>query len=51
MTSNLQFRPTDPQFLLNPYPRLAKMRREAPVFYDKEQQCWMIFCYDMWNEY
>ncbi|NMF66996.1 cytochrome P450 [Brasilonema octagenarum] len=46
MTSDLQFRPTDPQFLLNPYPWLAKMRQEAPVFYDKEQQAWMMFRYD-----
>ncbi|QDL09526.1 cytochrome P450 [Brasilonema octagenarum UFV-E1] len=46
MTSDLQFRPTDPQFLLNPYPWLAKMRQEAPVFYDKEQQAWMVFRYD-----
>ena len=38
MTSNLQFLPTDSQFLLNPFPWLAKMRREAPVFYDTEQQ-------------
>ena len=46
MTNDLQFLPTDPQFLLNPYPWLAKMRQEAPVFYDKEQQAWMVFRYD-----
>ncbi|MEH2170002.1 MAG: cytochrome P450 [Nostoc sp.] len=46
MTSDLQFRPTDPQFLLNPYPWMAKMRQEASVFYDPEQQAWMVFRYD-----
>lgn len=46
MTSDLQFLPTDPQFLLNPYSWLAKMRQEAPVFYDKEQLGWMVFRYD-----
>ncbi|MEH2138814.1 cytochrome P450 [Nostoc sp.] len=45
MTSDLQFRPTDPQFLLNPYPWMAKMRQEAPAFYDPEQQAWMVFRY------
>lgn len=28
MTNDLQFLPTDSQFLLNPFPWLAKMRRE-----------------------
>ena len=46
MTNDLQFLPTDPQFLLNPYSWLAKMRSRAPVFYNKEQQCWMVFRYD-----
>jgi cytochrome P450 len=30
----------------NPFPWYAKMRREAPVFYDAEQQCWMVFRYE-----
>jgi cytochrome P450 len=30
----------------NPFPWYAKMRREAPVFYDAERQTWMVFCYD-----
>ncbi|MEH2422503.1 MAG: cytochrome P450 [Nostoc sp.] len=46
MTSDLQFRPTDSQFLLNPYPWLAKMREEAPIFYDTEQEAWIVFRYD-----
>ena len=46
MTNDSQFQPTDSQFLLNPYPWLAKMRQEAPVFYDKEQQAWIVFRYD-----
>ncbi|MEH1902628.1 MAG: alpha/beta hydrolase fold domain-containing protein [Nostoc sp.] len=46
MTSDLQFLPTDPQFQLNPYPWLAKMRQETSAFYDTEQQAWMLFRYD-----
>jgi cytochrome P450 len=30
----------------NPFPWYAKMRREAPVFYDAERQNWMVFRYD-----
>lgn len=30
----------------NPFAWHAKMRREAPVFYDAEQQCWMVFRYE-----
>lgn len=30
----------------NPFPWYAKMRRESPVFYDTEQQSWMVFCYE-----
>lgn len=29
----------------NPFPWYAQMRRQAPVFYDPEQQCWMVFGY------
>ncbi|MEH2089769.1 cytochrome P450 [Nostoc sp.] len=46
MTAVLQFLPTDSQFLLSPFSWLAKMRREAPVFYDREHQHWMVFRYD-----
>ncbi len=34
------------ELLSNPYPWYAKMRREAPVFYDAEQQSWMVFHYE-----
>lgn len=37
---------SDSQFLLSPFPWLAKMRREAPVFYDTKQQAWMVFRYE-----
>lgn len=48
MTNDLQFRPTDSQFLLNPFPWLAQMRREAPVYYGTKWQCWMAFrCADV----
>jgi cytochrome P450 len=30
----------------NPFPWYAKMRLESPVFYDTEQQSWMVFRYE-----
>jgi cytochrome P450 len=30
----------------NPFPWYAKMRCESPVFYDAEQQSWMVFRYE-----
>ncbi|NEQ18940.1 MAG: cytochrome P450 [Microcoleus sp. SIO2G3] len=30
----------------NPFPWYAKMRHEAPVFYNAEQQSWMVFRYE-----
>lgn len=30
----------------NPFPWYAKMRLESPVFYDAEQQSWMVFRYE-----
>ncbi|MBF2088843.1 MAG: cytochrome P450 [Synechococcales cyanobacterium K44_A2020_017] len=30
----------------NPFPWYARMRREAPVFYDAEQRLWMVFRYE-----
>lgn len=30
----------------NPFPWYAKMRRESPVFYNAEQQSWMVFRYE-----
>jgi cytochrome P450 len=30
----------------NPFPYYAKMRRESPVFYDTQQQSWMVFRYE-----
>ncbi|WP_427162232.1 cytochrome P450 [Aliinostoc sp. HNIBRCY26] len=46
MTTVSKSQPTDSQFLLNPFAWLAKMRREAPVFYSTEHQCWMVFRYN-----
>jgi len=34
------------QLFGNPFPYYAKMRRESPVFYDAEQQSWMVFRYE-----
>jgi cytochrome P450 len=30
----------------DPFPWYAKMRRESQVFYDAEQESWMVFCYE-----
>jgi cytochrome P450 len=30
----------------NPFPWYAQMRRESPVFYDAEQESWMVFGYE-----
>ncbi|HEY9736670.1 MAG TPA: cytochrome P450, partial [Trichocoleus sp.] len=30
----------------NPFPWYAQMRRQAPVLFDPEQQCWMVFSYE-----
>ena len=51
MTADVQFLPTDSQFLLSPFSWLAKMRQSAPVFYDTEQQLWMVFRYDEWKTF
>jgi cytochrome P450 len=36
----------DSTFLGNPFPWHSKMRRESPIFYDSEQESWMVFCYE-----
>jgi cytochrome P450 len=37
---------SSPEKFSNPFPWYAKMRSESPVFYDSEQQCWMVFRYE-----
>ncbi|AFY40770.1 cytochrome P450 [Nostoc sp. PCC 7107] len=46
MNSVLHLQASDSQFFLNLDHWLAQMRREAPVFYSTEHQCWMVFRYD-----
>ena len=36
------FRPTDPEFLANPYPTYARLRREAPILYYEPWDKWIV---------
>jgi len=37
-----RFDPTDPAFLADPYPRLAALREEAPLFYEESLERWFV---------
>jgi cytochrome P450 len=39
---NLVFDPTEPRFLADPYPRLAELREETPVFYEQRLRRWFV---------
>jgi len=36
------FRPADPDFLADPYPAYAVLRREVPIGYDEGAGCWVV---------
>jgi cytochrome P450 len=36
------FDPTDPEFLADPYPRLAALREETPLFYESTLDRWFV---------
>lgn len=42
----MQTQVTPLQLSNQPFDRYAKMRRESPVYYDAEQQSWMVFRYE-----
>ena len=38
----LSFDPTDPGFLADPYPTLAALREESPIFYEEALERWFV---------
>src|SRR5438093_9874925 len=38
----LSFDPTDPGFLSDPYPTLAVLREESPIFYEERLERWFV---------
>lgn len=42
----IHFDPLSPEQLADPYPLYARMRREAPVFYDETHDIWVVTRYD-----
>ena len=38
----LSFDPTDPGFLADPYPTLAALREESPIFYEESLERWFV---------
>ena len=38
----LSFDPTDPGFLADPYPTLAALREETPIFYEESLERWFV---------
>lgn len=38
----VQFDPTDPAFVADPYPEYARLRREAPVWWDAKHGFWLV---------
>jgi cytochrome P450 len=38
----VSFRPTDPEFLADPYPTYARLRREAPIFFHRPWGKWIL---------
>jgi cytochrome P450 len=38
----VQFDPSDPEFLLDPYPELNRLRERTPLFYDAGRERWFV---------
>jgi cytochrome P450 len=38
----VEFDPSDPEFLANPYPVLNRLREQAPLFYDAGRERWFV---------
>ena len=41
-TTGTLFRPTDPEFLADPYPTYARLRREAPIAWYEPWRAWIV---------
>src|SRR3954449_13267720 len=42
LSPSLAFDPSDPTFLDDPYPSLARLREAARVFYDERRERWFV---------
>jgi cytochrome P450 len=42
LTKAVEFDPTDPEFLADPYPVLNRLREQAPLFYDAGRERWFV---------
>lgn len=39
------FNPLRPSYIADPYPALARLRAEAPVFYSEPHEAWIVTSY------
>jgi cytochrome P450 len=42
LSEAVEFDPSDPEFLADPYPILNRLRERAPLFYDAERERWFV---------
>jgi cytochrome P450 len=42
LSEAVEFDPSDPQFLADPYPVLNRLREQAPLFYDAGRERWFV---------
>ena len=42
MSKTVEFDPSDPEFLADPYPVLNRLREQAPLFYDAGRERWFV---------
>ena len=42
MSKTVEFDPSDPEFLADPYPVLNRLRERAPLFYDAGRERWFV---------
>jgi cytochrome P450 len=42
LSETVEFDPTDPEFLADPYPVLNRLREQAPLFYDAGRERWFV---------
>ena len=47
MTATAMHHPFSPEGMLDPYPRLAAMRRARPAFYDRGMHMWLLTSYQL----
>ena len=45
----MHFAPTDPGFIADPYPVYAKLREDAPVWFDEATDHWLVSRYENVN--